>query len=147
MEADPLPAADGSTSTPEGGTTLTHTQTDRCTTGTSRRKTAGPMYRLYVIRLKDAAVDTNKMREANPNAVSRKPVVYVGMTKQTRDARFAEHMAGGMRSARLVRKLGRRLFPWAYRNCRTYRTKAKAEAAERAHAEALRERGWFVWQN
>lgn len=87
------------------------------------------------------------MRDANPNAIAGKPVVYVGMTKQTREARFAEHMEGGMRSASIVRRFGRRLFPWAYRNCRTYPSRRTAEAAERELAEAYRRQGWWVWQN
>jgi len=87
------------------------------------------------------------MRDANPDAVAGKPVVYVGMTSKSREARFAEHMAGGMLSSPKVRRYGKRLFVWAYRNCRTYRTKDAAEAAERALADEYRRQGWWVWQN
>lgn len=87
------------------------------------------------------------MREANPDAVPGKPVVYVGMTSRSREERFREHKAGGFLSSRTVRRFGKRLFPWAWRNCRTFPSKEAAEVAERALAEELRRRGWTVWQN
>lgn len=141
------PAADGGASTPEGGTTLPSTQIRRSSTRSPRRSRAPTTYRLYVIRLKRSAAMLKKVRAANPHAIDGKPVVYVGMTSQSRKARFAEHRAGGMRASSIVTKFGKHLFPWAYRDRPTYRRKEAAEAAERTLAEELRGRGWTVWQN
>ena len=147
MESRPASVHRGKRFATKGGTTLPSMQTVRSSTRHERRRTAEPTYRLYVVRLKNRAARLRRMRDANPNAIAGRPVVYVGMTKRTREERFAEHMAGGMLSSSIVRRFGRRLFPWAYRDCHSYRSKGDAEAAERAHAEDLRARGWFVWQN
>ncbi|MDC0160558.1 hypothetical protein OAJ07_03810 [Gemmatimonadales bacterium] len=46
-----------------------------------------------------------------------------------------------------MKKYGKRLFEWAYKDLPTYATRPEAERAESDYAEELRSRGWGVWQN
>ena len=48
---------------------------------------------------------------------------------------------------RKVKKYGKRLFEWAYRDLPTYATRPEAECAESEYSKELRGRGWGVWQN
>lgn len=105
-------------------------------------------YRVYVIKLKRSVWQKSaKYRKANPRHLPGKPHVYVGSTGKTPEQRFAKHMAGGKGSSRLVRRFGKKLFPWAYEDLPSYRSREAAERAEAQRAEELKQRGWGVWYN
>ena len=100
-----------------------------------------PEFQVYVVELSaDVCNRTNC-----PSAETGKPHVYVGETKQTPEARFAEHLAGGFTSARSVRRCGVRLLPDLYRARIRRRTRAASRAAEVKLADQLRRRGHCVF--
>lgn len=103
-------------------------------------------HRVYVVRLQNRVCEKKVFLGANPRYRDGKPCVYVGMTARSREERFRQHREG-YRSSSWVRRFGRRLFPWAWRETGEYRTSSEAEEAEVALAGRLRARGWGVWQN
>ena len=100
---------------------------------------------LYVIDLKKNVIRDTRFAAANPEYISGKPCVYVGVTYLTADERFEQHM-NGIHSARIVRNYGKHV---RSRDCRILRamTRARAEKKEAAYAARLRKRGWGVWSN
>jgi hypothetical protein len=102
-------------------------------------------YRLYVAKLNDQVLEKPQYRQANPQYVQGKPCIYVGATARTREERFAQHKSG-YKANRFVKRFGKRLFPWAYRETGEFSCWADAEAAEVALAEHYRSMGWAVWQ-
>ena len=96
---------------------------------------------VYVIELDEAACN----RTACAARLSGKPHVYVGETKKNPVDRFAEHMAGGFLSSRVVRKHGLRLRPRLYRNWRPRDTREESREAEAMLAERLRRKGFCVF--
>lgn len=105
-------------------------------------------YRVYVIRLKRSVwTMSRKFREANPQYVEGRPLVYVGSTGKTPEQRFETHMKGGRGASRLVKRFGKRLFPYAYADLPGFSDRGEAERAEEQRAQELRARGWGVWCN
>jgi hypothetical protein len=98
---------------------------------------------LYVIDLKKTVIRDQRFAAANPEYISGKPCVYVGVTYLTAEERFNQHM-NGIHSARIVRNYGKRVRSRDSRRLRTM-TRARAEKKEAAYAARLRKRGWGVW--
>ncbi len=85
-----------------------------------------------------------RFKKSNPDYVTGKPCVYVGMTGLDPDVRFDKHKAG-IQSNRYVQKYGLRLLPEIYEayNPMTYN---EARDMEVEVAIDLREGGYGVWQ-
>jgi hypothetical protein len=101
-------------------------------------------YHVYVIELSKAVLYKNRFKKANPNYVSGKPCVYVGMTGLDPDLRFDKHKAG-IQSNRYVQEFGLHLLPELYEiyNPMPY---GGARDMEVELAIDLREAGYGVWQ-
>jgi len=93
------------------------------------------MYSVYVIELARSCV-----RE--PCALA---PVYVGQTAHTPEERFEQHKAGGMLAASTAHKYGVRLRRDLMKGIGPFASRAEAEHAERAVAEALERRGHRVF--
>lgn len=105
-------------------------------------------YRVYVIKLKRSVWQrSRKYRAANPGYVEGKPHVYVGSTGKTPQKRLEKHMAGGQGSSPLVKRFGKTLWEWAYKDLPTFPDRRRAERLEEETAEGFRQRGWGVWCN
>ena len=99
---------------------------------------------VYVVELSSDVLNEGRFRKSNPDYVSGKPCVYVGMTGLSPDERFDKHKAG-IKANRFVRLYGLRLLPHLYEvyNPMPY------EAAREMEVElgiGLREDGYGVWQ-
>ena len=103
-------------------------------------------YRVYVIKLRKRVLRSRKFRRENPRYRKGKPCVYVGQTSKTREARFDQHLTDRRLGSKWVRRYGKALFPWAYKDLQEFATQDEAIRAEQRHAEKLRVRGWGVWQ-
>ena len=101
-----------------------------------------PHHAVYVIRLDESVWQLPRFRRQNPRRVQGKPCVYVGMTGIGIEARFGQHRSG-KRANRYARDYGRYL---VRRRCLTGLTFEEARREEVRVAEALRRRGWGVWQ-
>lgn len=101
-------------------------------------------HHVYVIALSPDVLYEPRFRRANPDYVTGKPCVYVGMTGQNPDVRFDKHKAG-IRANKFAREYGLRLMPelYAVYNPMPYRGAADMEVEL---AIALREAGYGVWQ-
>ncbi len=108
-------------------------------------KPQAPCFWLYAIRLDDDILQRRDFRDENPDHLPGKPCFYVGCTAKTPDERYAEHVHGLPRSSRKVREYHLHL---ARRKCLFLGevSRAEAEAAEAAYADALRRKGYGVWQ-
>jgi len=71
--------------------------------------------------------------------------VYVGETSKTPEERFATHMAGGIKAAKVVARRGVRLRPDLYPPEGPFATRAEALRFERRTGNRLRHRGYRVW--
>jgi hypothetical protein len=101
-------------------------------------------YHVYVIELSKDVLHESRFRKANPEYVTGKPCVYVGMTGLDPDVRFDKHKAG-IQANRFVQAFGLRLLPHLYEayNPMSY------DAARDMEVEVaidLRESGYGVWQ-
>ena len=65
-------------------------------------------HNVYVIELSKDVFYEPKFKRCNPDYISGKPCVYVGMTGLDPDVRFDKHKAG-IQSNRFVREYGLRL--------------------------------------
>jgi len=65
---------------------------------------------VYVIELDKDVLYEPKFKKANPNYVTGKPCVYVGMTGLDPDRRFDQHKAG-IKANKYAKKYGLRLMP------------------------------------
>ena len=70
-------------------------------------------YHVYVIELSKDVLYKGRFKKANPDYVTGKPCVYVGMTGLDPDLRFDKHKAG-IQSNRYVFEFGLRLLPELY---------------------------------
>jgi hypothetical protein len=102
-----------------------------------RRAKARPArsYSVYIIELSRAC--TRKPCALAP--------LYVGQTAHTPEARLAQHLAGGRLAAPKAHKFGLRLRQDLMQGLGPYASRAEAEAAEQAVAEALIRRGHRVF--
>src|SRR5687768_3283266 len=101
-------------------------------------------YSVYVVLLSKDVLYEPRFRRSNPDYVSGRPCVYVGMTGLAPDDRFDKHKAG-IRANKYVRLYGLRLLPELYEvyNPMPY---DGARDMEVELAIALREQGYGVWQ-
>ena len=101
-------------------------------------------YHVYVVELSKDVLQEPRFLKANPDYVTGKPCVYVGMTGLDPDIRFDKHKAG-IQSNRFVQKFGLRLLPELYEvyNPMPY---DGARDMEVELAIGLREAGYGVWQ-
>jgi hypothetical protein len=101
-------------------------------------------YHVYVIELSTDVLYEGRFKKANPEYVTGKPCVYVGMTGLDPDLRFDKHKAG-IQSNRYVKQFGLRLRPDVYEayNPMSY---DDARDMEVELAIDLREAGYGVWQ-
>ncbi len=101
-------------------------------------------YHVYVIELSKDVLYESKFKKCNPDYVTGKPCVYVGMTGLDPDVRFDKHKAG-IQSNRYVRQFGLRLLPKLYEvfNPMPYDGACEMEVEL---AIGLREEGYGVWQ-
>lgn len=116
---------------------ITHTLFD----STMRRRNH---YNVYVIELSKDVLFEGKFKQCNPNYLTGKPCVYVGMTGLDPDVRFDKHKAG-IQSGRYVKQYGLRLWPDLYE---AYNPMSYDDACDQEVALGimLREAGFGVWQ-
>jgi hypothetical protein len=101
-------------------------------------------YHVYVVELANDVLFESRFRRANPDYVTGRPCVYVGMTGLDPDLRFDKHKAG-IQANRYVQRYGLRLLPELYEvyNPMPY---DGAREMEVELAIGLREAGYGVWQ-
>jgi len=101
-------------------------------------------YHVYVIELSKDVLYEGRFKKSNPDYVSGKPCVYVGMTGLDPDVRFDKHKAG-LQANRFAQRYGLRLLPELYEayNPMSY---DDARDMEVEVAIDLREAGYGVWQ-
>ncbi|NHZ78792.1 hypothetical protein F2P44_05790 [Massilia sp. CCM 8695] len=101
-------------------------------------------HNVYVIELSKDVLYEPRFKRSNPDYVSGKPCVYVGMTGLSVDLRFDKHKAG-IQANKFVQKYGLRLLPdlYAVYNPMPY---AGAADMEVELGIGLREAGYGVWQ-
>ena len=104
-------------------------------TRSSRKRVERPTYTVYVIELSRECV-------AEPCALA---PVYVGQTAHTPEHRFEQHKAGGTLAAVKPHRFGVKLRYDLMKGIGTLTSRADAEAAEKAVAEALARRGHRVF--
>lgn len=110
----------------------------------SRRRRATPHHSVYVIHLDLAVLKIGRFRARNPHYIEGKACYYVGMTGLPVSERFANHRRG-YKSNVFVKRFGRRL-AWRMFQHLNPMTFERAKAWEVRLAEALRSRGYAVWQ-
>jgi hypothetical protein len=100
---------------------------------------------VYVIELDKDVLYEPKFKKANPNYVTGKLCVYVGMTGLDPDRRFDQHKAG-IKANKYAKKYGLRLMPEIYEklNPMPY---GDAQYMEVDLAIRLQSMGYAVWQN
>ena len=100
---------------------------------------------VYVIELDKDALYEPKFKKANPNYVTGKPCVYVGMTGLDPDVRFDNHKAG-IRANKYAKRFGLRLMPelFEHLNPMPY---GDAQYMEVDLGIRLRTQGFGVWQS
>ena len=101
-------------------------------------------HHVYVIELSKDVLYEARFRKSNPDYVTGKPCVYVGMTGLNPDLRFDKHKAG-IQANKFAQEYGLRLLPelYAVYNPMPYRGASEMEVEL---AIALREQGFGVWQ-
>lgn len=101
-------------------------------------------YHVYVIELSKDVLYESRFKKGNPDYVTGKPCVYVGMTGLDPDVRFDKHKAG-IQSNRYAQLFGLRLLPDLYEayNPMAY---GDAQSMEVELGILLREAGFAVWQ-
>ena len=101
-------------------------------------------HHFYVIELSKDVLFESKFKKCNPNYITGKPCVYVGMTGLDPDVRFDKHKAG-IQSNRYVKEYGLKLLPDLYEgfNPMSY---DEASAMEIEIGIDLRSAGFGVWQ-
>lgn len=99
------------------------------------RSPAARRYTIYVVELS---------RDCTPEPCALAPL-YVGQTAHDPEHRFAQHLAGGRLAAGKAHKYGVKLRRDLMAPIATVATRAEAEAAEKAVAEALTRRGHRVF--
>ncbi len=100
-----------------------------------RKKRATRTYTIYVIEL-------SRNCTTEPCALA---PLYVGQTAHDAEHRFAQHKAGGKLAASKAHRYGVKLRWDLMKAVATVTTRAEAEAAEKAVAEALERRGHRVF--
>ena len=100
---------------------------------------------LYVIGLDEAVLEDPRFKRENPGYRQGKPCVYVGVTSLDPEERYRQHKAGEKAGRGYVTKYGLYLMPRKYQRLNPGSSR-EAEEKERDLAEALRRKGYGVWQ-
>ena len=101
-------------------------------------------YHVYVVELSKDVLYESRIMRANPDYVTGKPCVYIGMTGLDPDVRFDKHKAG-IQANRYVQRFGLRLLPDLYEMYNPMPYDA-ARDMEVELAIDMRESGCGVWQ-
>lgn len=101
-------------------------------------------HNVYVVELSRDVLLEHKFRKNNPDYVSGKPCVYVGMTGLDPDVRFDKHKAGIQANA-YVKKYGLRLLPDLYEGFNPMRYEDAVDKEIEIGID-LRSAGFGVWQ-
>ena len=101
-------------------------------------------YHVYVVELSKDVLYESRFMRANPDDVTGKPCVYIGMTGLDPDVRFDKHKAG-IQANRYVQRFGLRLLPDLYEMYNPMPYDA-ARDMEVELAIDMRESGCGVWQ-
>jgi hypothetical protein len=101
-------------------------------------------YHVYVVELSKDVLYESRFMRANPDYVTGKPCVYIGMTGLDPDVRFDKHKAG-IQDNRYVQRFGLRLLPDLYEMYNPMPYDA-ARDMEVELAIDMRELGCGVWQ-
>jgi hypothetical protein len=101
-------------------------------------------YHVYVVELSKDVLYESRFMRANPDYVTGKPCVYIGMTGLDPDVRFDKHKAG-IQANRYVQRFGLRLLPDLYEMYNPMPYDA-ARDMEVELAIDMRELGCGVWQ-
>ena len=101
-------------------------------------------YHVYVVELSKDVLYESRFMRANPDYVTGKPCVYIGMTGLDLDVRFDKHKAG-IQANRYVQRFGLRLLPDLYEMYNPMPYDA-ARDMEVELAIDMRESGCAVWQ-
>ena len=103
-------------------------------------------FNIYVIELNERVWNETRYRNENPNRDPRKPCLYVGMTWNSPQIRFAQHIAGDL-SARYVFRYreGACLRPDLFKHFNPMH-KRLAALMEIERGVQLRDQGFGVWQ-
>ena len=104
-------------------------------------------HHVYVIELPIAVAQDRKFREQNPNYTEGQICLYVGRTGLSPEERFEQHSTKHKKAAKPCKKYGViKLRPDLYEglNPMSY---DDSLVKEPEHAQALREKGFGVWQN
>ena len=99
---------------------------------------------VYVIELDKDVLYEPKFKKANPNYVTGKPCVYVGMTGLDPDLRFDKHKAG-IQANSYVQRYGLHLLPDLYEAFNPMAYKAAVDMEIEVGID-LRSAGFGVWQ-
>jgi predicted GIY-YIG superfamily endonuclease len=99
------------------------------------RSASARTYSIYIIELSRACT-------TRPCALA---PLYVGQTAHTPEQRFAQHKSGGKLAAKKVCRFGTRLRLDLMKGIGPFSTRKDAEAAEKAVAAALEQRGHLVF--
>ena len=102
-------------------------------------------HNVYIVELDPQVLTSGRFRAANPGYRDGKMCLYVGMTGLTPEERFQNHKRG-YKANSFVQRYGLHLLPELYTklNPMPY---AEAARKEEELAEALRRRGFGVWQH
>jgi predicted GIY-YIG superfamily endonuclease len=101
-------------------------------------------YHVYVVELSKDVLYESRFMRANPDYVTGKPCVYIGMTGLDPDVRFDKHKAG-IQANRYAQRFGLRLLPDLYEMYNPMPYDA-ARDMEVELAIDMREWGCGVWQ-
>ena len=104
-----------------------------------------PLYRIYVIPLKETVLKVKRFRVANPQHQQGKPCFYVGMTGLTPEQRLKNHLSG-YEDCPIVRKHGEEQLAYELFADIPLLSRKDAVAKEVDHANYLRSLGCGIWQ-
>jgi hypothetical protein len=103
-------------------------------------------YYVYVIRLDDAVLQSQRFQRQNPQMKPGFPCFYVGQSSHSPETRFWQHK-NGYKSNRFVQEFGLGLCPQFYEMFNPISTRREAEHIEEMLTQNLRMKGYGVWSN
>ncbi len=104
------------------------------------------VYYVYVIRLDNAVLKSQKFRRINPYIKLDLPCFYIGQSCHPPEIRFWQHK-NGYKCNSYVKEFGLGLCPRLYKSYNPIRTRKEAEIIEAKLAEDLRFKGHGIWSN
>ena len=103
-------------------------------------------YYVYVIRLDEAVLASQKFRSHNPNVKKGRACFYVGQSCHPPETRFWQHKKG-YKGNRFVKQFGLGLCPRLYERFNPIGTRKEAERIEEELTTCLRRKGHGVWSH